>query len=112
VEVLNLAWRSGLCIQGSDTFPWGSGPTVATLEYIVSFGHVAAPEPLTWRGRVLFTVRLEITARAPCLHILVRGTPDSGYRQTLISPFFYLLKSNDPYYLDHLSSLYPFFSLC
>jgi hypothetical protein len=54
-EVLNLARRSGLCIQGSDTFPWGFGPTVATLEYIVSFDHVAAPESPTWRGRVLFT---------------------------------------------------------
>jgi hypothetical protein len=55
VEVLNLARRSGLCIQGSDTFLWVSGPTVATLEYIVSFGHVAAPELPTWRGRVMFT---------------------------------------------------------
>jgi hypothetical protein len=33
---------------GSGTFLWGSGPTVDTLEYIVSFGHVAAPEPPTW----------------------------------------------------------------
>jgi hypothetical protein len=79
MEVLNLARRPGLCIQGSDTFPWGSGPTVATLECIVSSGHVAAPEPPTWRGRVLFIVRLEIVARAPCLHTAVRGTPDSGY---------------------------------
>jgi hypothetical protein len=30
---------------------------------------------------VLFTMRLEIAARAPCLHTVVRGTPDSGYRQ-------------------------------
>jgi hypothetical protein len=81
VEVLNLARRSGLCIQGSGTSPWGSGLTVATLEYIVSSGHVAASEPPTWRGRVLFTARLEISARAPCLHTVVRGTPDSRYRQ-------------------------------
>jgi hypothetical protein len=47
VEVLNLARWSGLCIQGSGTFPWGSGPTVATLEYIVFLGHVAALEPST-----------------------------------------------------------------
>jgi hypothetical protein len=79
VEVLNLAQRSGLCIQGSDTFPWGSGPTVTTLEYIVSSGHMVAPEPPTWRGRVLFTTRLEIAARAPCLHTVVRGTPVLGY---------------------------------
>jgi hypothetical protein len=80
VEVLNLTRRSGLFIQGPDTFPWGSGPTAATLEYIVSSSHVAAPESPTWRGQVLFTVRLEIAARAPCLHTVVRGTPDSGYR--------------------------------
>jgi hypothetical protein len=67
VEVLNLARRSGLCIQGF-------GPTVVTLEYIVSSGHVAALEPPTWRGRVLFTARLEIAERAPCLHTVVRGT--------------------------------------
>jgi hypothetical protein len=42
-EVLDLARRSGLCIQGSGTFPWGSRPIVDTLEYIVSSGHVAAP---------------------------------------------------------------------
>jgi hypothetical protein len=80
VEVLNLARRSGLCIRGSGTFSWGSGPTVTTLEYIVSSGHVAAPKPPTWRGRVLFIARLEIAARAPCLHTVVRGTPDSGYQ--------------------------------
>jgi hypothetical protein len=48
VEVLELTRRSGLYIQGSDTFPWGSGPTVDTLVYIVFSGHVAAPEPSTW----------------------------------------------------------------
>jgi hypothetical protein len=30
---------------------------------------------------VLFTVRLEIAVRVPRLHIVVRGTPDLGYRQ-------------------------------
>jgi hypothetical protein len=83
VEVLDLAWRSGLYIQGSGTFPWRSGPTVDTLEYIVFSGHVAAPEPSTWWGRVLFTTRLEIATWAPCLHAVVRGTPVSGYRQRL-----------------------------
>jgi hypothetical protein len=42
-EVLDPARRFRMCIQGSDTFPWGSGPTVDTMEYIVSSGHVAAP---------------------------------------------------------------------
>jgi hypothetical protein len=53
VEVLNLARRYGLFIQGSGVFPWGFGPTVATLEYIVSSGRVAATELPTWRVRVL-----------------------------------------------------------
>jgi hypothetical protein len=26
VGVLDLAWRSGLHVQGSDTFPWGPDP--------------------------------------------------------------------------------------
>jgi hypothetical protein len=55
VEVLDLTRRPGLYIQGSDTFPWGSGPTVDTLEYIVFSGHVVTPEPSMWWGRVLFT---------------------------------------------------------
>jgi hypothetical protein len=46
-------WRSRLYIQGSDTFPWGSEPTVDTLEYISFSGHVAAPEPPMWWGQVL-----------------------------------------------------------
>jgi hypothetical protein len=55
VEVLDLARRSGPYMQGSSTFPWGSGPTVDTLEDIVFSGHVAALEPSMWWGRVLFT---------------------------------------------------------
>jgi hypothetical protein len=81
VEVLDLARRSGLYVQGSDTFPWGSGPSADILEYIVLSGHVAALELSTWWGRLLFTTRLEIAARAPCLHTIVRGTHNSGYRQ-------------------------------
>jgi hypothetical protein len=47
-EVLDPARRFGLCIQGSGTFPWGSGPTVDTMEYVVFPGHVATLEPSTW----------------------------------------------------------------
>jgi hypothetical protein len=79
VGVLDLTRRSGPYIQGSDTFPWGSGPTVDTLEDVVFSGHTAALEPSTWWGRVLFTTRLEIAAWAPRLHAVVRGTPISGY---------------------------------
>jgi hypothetical protein len=81
VEVLDLTRRSSPYVQGSGTFPWGSGSTVDILEYIVFSGHVATREPSTWWGRVLFTTRLEIAAWAPCLHIVVRGTPILGYRQ-------------------------------
>jgi hypothetical protein len=81
VGVLDLTRRSGTHIQGSDTFPWGSGPTVDALEYIIFSGHMAAPKPSTWWGRVLFATRLEIAAWAPRLHTVVRGTPVSGYRQ-------------------------------
>ena len=43
-----LTRRSGLYMQGSSTFPWGSGPTVDTLEFTIFHCHVAAPEPPTW----------------------------------------------------------------
>jgi hypothetical protein len=81
VEVLDLTRRFGLYIQGSDTFPWGSGPSVDTLEYIIFSVHVAAPEPSMWWGWVLFTTRLEIAAWVSRLHTVVRGTPVSGYQQ-------------------------------
>ena len=47
-EVLDPALRSGPCMQGSDTFPWESRPTVDTLEDNVFSGHVAALESSTW----------------------------------------------------------------
>jgi hypothetical protein len=40
-EVLDPARRSGPYMQRSDTFPWGSGPTIDTLEDLVFPGHVA-----------------------------------------------------------------------
>jgi hypothetical protein len=61
--------------------PMGVRPTVDILEDNVFSGHVAALEPSTWWGRVLFTTRLEIAVRAPRLHTIARGTPISGYRQ-------------------------------
>jgi hypothetical protein len=89
-------------IQGSGLHPWRSwtlpgGPVCIYRGPILSHG---GPDPLlilwrilsslaTWRlwsrpcggGRVLFTTRLEIAARAPCLYTVVRGTPVPGYRQ-------------------------------
>jgi hypothetical protein len=73
-----------LCVQGSSASSWRSGPIDCILGYIIFSGHAAPLEPSTWWGQVLFTVRLEIAARAPCLHTVVRGTPDSGYRQLLM----------------------------
>jgi hypothetical protein len=69
-----------LCVQRSGASSWRSGPTNCVLGYIIFSGHVVPLEPSTWWSWVLFTVRLEIAARAPCLHTIVRGTPDSGYR--------------------------------
>jgi hypothetical protein len=51
------------------------------LGYIIFSRHMVPLEPSTRWGRVLFTVRLEIVVRAPCLDTVVMGTPDSGYRQ-------------------------------
>jgi hypothetical protein len=51
--VLNQYRRSGLYIQGSGTFPWGSGLTVDALEYITFSRHVAAPDPPMWWGQAL-----------------------------------------------------------
>jgi hypothetical protein len=38
VGVLDQTWRSVLHIQGSDTFPWGSGLTIEALGYITFSG--------------------------------------------------------------------------
>jgi hypothetical protein len=82
---LGVSYRtrgSGSCVQGSGAYSWRSGPTDCIPGYTIFSGHVAPLEPSTWWGQVLFTVRLEIAARAPYLHTVVRGTPDSGYRHT------------------------------
>jgi hypothetical protein len=43
--------------------------------------HMVPLELPMWWGRALFTVWLGNGVRAPRLHTVVRGTPDSGYRQ-------------------------------
>jgi hypothetical protein len=83
LEVPDRIRGSGLCVQGSGASLWRSSPTDCVLGYIILSGHVALIEPSTWWGRALFTARLEIATRASCLHIVVRGTPDSGYRQLI-----------------------------
>jgi hypothetical protein len=73
---------SGSCVQGSGASSWRSGPTDCIPGYTIFSVHAAPLEPSTWWDRVLFTAWLKNVARAPCLHTVVRGTPDSGYRQT------------------------------
>jgi hypothetical protein len=43
--------------------------------------HMVPLELPMWWGRALFTVWLGNAVRAPHLHTVARGTPDSGYRQ-------------------------------
>jgi hypothetical protein len=50
---LDQTWRPGPYIQGSDTFPWGSGFTVDASEYVTFSGHVEAPDPPMWWGQAL-----------------------------------------------------------
>jgi hypothetical protein len=73
---------------GFGTFPWRSGSTDDIMVYVTFSGHVAAPESSMWWGRTLFITRLEIDVRVPRLHIVVKGTPVSGYRQEQIMFFF------------------------
>jgi hypothetical protein len=84
--VLDRTRRSGLSVQGSSALSWRFGPTDGILEYITSSGHVASLGPPTWWSRALFTTSLEIAAQAPCLHTVVGGTPDLGYRQWALGP--------------------------
>jgi hypothetical protein len=69
-----------LSVQGSGALSWRSGTTDRILEYSTSSGHVVSLGPPTRWNRVLLITRPEIVARAPCLHTVLRGTPDSGYR--------------------------------
>jgi hypothetical protein len=75
-----FARSSSLLVDPGDICPL-HGPTVDTMDYIVSSGHVAAPVLPTWRDQALFTTWLKAAAWTPRLHTVVRGTPDSGYRQ-------------------------------
>jgi hypothetical protein len=75
-------WRSGPYIRGSDTLPWGSGLTVDALEYITFSGHVAAPEPPMWWGRMLLLAqsshpRLGRVTAWPHAQLLYHVTKDS-----------------------------------
>jgi hypothetical protein len=64
---------SGLCAQGSYAFLRRSGPDDVVSENTTSTAHEISLG--------LFSTRLGIAAQASCLHTVVRGTPDAGYRQ-------------------------------
>jgi hypothetical protein len=53
VEVLDHTRRPRLYIQGSGTFPWGSGPTHRRCLSVRFSGHVAAPDLPIWCRQVL-----------------------------------------------------------
>jgi hypothetical protein len=86
-----LTWESRAVIGGpgcayrGPVLPRG-GPVqlIHILGCIIFYRHVVPLEPPTWWGRVLFTVRLGNAVRAPRLHTVVGGTPDSGYRHNHI----------------------------
>jgi hypothetical protein len=82
VGVLDQTWRSGLYIQGSGTFPWGSRLTVDVLEYITFSGHVAAPDPPMWCGQALLLAqssrpRLGRVMAWSHIHLFYHATKDS-----------------------------------
>jgi hypothetical protein len=82
VGVLDQTWRSGLYIQGSDTFPWRSGLTVDVLQYITFSRHVAALDPPMWWGQALLLaqssrLRLGRVMAWSHVHLFYHATKDS-----------------------------------
>jgi hypothetical protein len=73
-----LLWGSRLCAQGSCAFLRRSGPDDVVSENATSTAHEISLG--------MFSVRLGIAAQASCLHTIVRGTPDPGYRQVSTPP--------------------------
>jgi hypothetical protein len=71
--VLDRTRGSGLCVQGTSASLRGSDPNDCISEYTTSSVLVTSSG--------LFSVLLEIATQTSCLHTVVRGTPDSGYRQ-------------------------------
>jgi hypothetical protein len=68
------------CAYRGPVFPRG-GPTRLIHPGCIIFPcHMVPLELPMWWGRALSTVWLGNGVRAPRLHIVVRGTPDSGYR--------------------------------
>jgi hypothetical protein len=86
-----LTWESRAVIWGPGCAYRGPVPLAEfrfnwyILGCIIFFRHKAPLELPTWWGRALFTAWLGNVVWAPRLHTVVRGTPDSGYRQLPIT---------------------------
>jgi hypothetical protein len=82
-----LTWESRVVIEGPGCAYRGPVPLVEVrfnwyiLGCIIFLRHMVPLERPTWWGRALFTTWLGNAVWAPRLHVVVRGTPDSGYRQ-------------------------------
>jgi hypothetical protein len=90
-----LTWGSRAIIGGPGYAYRGPMPLAEVrsnwyiLGCIIFLCHMVPLERPTWWGRALFTAWLGNAVWAPRFHTVVRGTPDSGYRQTSFSKFAY-----------------------
>jgi hypothetical protein len=69
------------CVYRGPAFPRGGPARLIHLGCIIFPCHMVPLDLPMWWERTLFTVWLGNGVRALLLHTVVRGTPDSGYRQ-------------------------------
>jgi hypothetical protein len=130
VGVLDQTWRSGLYIQGSDTFPWGPNSLLMSWSTSLSLdtwqprtrlcGGVRRCWPRVvaqgwgklWPGPTYssFTTRLKIAKWVLRLYTVVRGTLVSGYRHCPF-PSKFIIQFYSNLWLYLLEFLMCFFSL-
>jgi hypothetical protein len=69
------------CAYRGPALPRGGPARLIHPGCIIFPCHMVPLDLPMWWGRALFTVWLRNDVRAPRLHTVVRGTPDSGYQQ-------------------------------
>jgi hypothetical protein len=69
------------CAYRGPALPRGGPARLIHPGCIIFPCHMVPLDLPMWWGRALFTVWQRNGVRAPRLHTVVRGTPDSGYRQ-------------------------------
>jgi hypothetical protein len=80
-----LTWESRAviggpgCVYRGPVLPCGGSVRLIHPGCIIFPRHMVPLELPMWWGRASFTVRLGNVVRAPRIHNVVRGTPDSGY---------------------------------